>query len=74
MEASLLNLGSEGMQVTLKSVSKHIGEKICKIESSVGIASLITRKFFPFHNYYKSLWKYLSTVKVDYSCNIKKKY
>jgi len=43
MEASLLNLGSEGMQVTLKSVSKHIGEKICKIESSVGIASLITQ-------------------------------
>jgi F-box protein 24 len=41
-ESSLLNLGSDGMQVTLKSVSKNMGDKVAKIESSSGITCFLT--------------------------------
>jgi len=43
-ESSLLNLGAEGMQVTLKSASKSIGEKVQQVEASVGLVSFITEK------------------------------
>nr|XP_039251419.1 F-box only protein 24-like isoform X1 [Styela clava] len=41
-EPSLLNLGTEGIQVTLKSASKCLGEKVKAINTSVGIVSFIT--------------------------------
>ena len=41
-ESSLLNLGSEGMQVTLKSASKTLGEKVARIETSVGLVSFLS--------------------------------
>lgn len=43
-ESTLLNLGSEGMQVTLKSASKNIGDKVARVETSVGLAGLITER------------------------------
>nr|XP_002123036.3 F-box only protein 24-like isoform X1 [Ciona intestinalis]XP_026695010.1 F-box only protein 24-like isoform X2 [Ciona intestinalis] len=41
-ESSLLNLGSEGMQVTLKSASKTLGEKVQNVMTSVGVVGFLT--------------------------------